>query len=218
MSYAVMRIMKIKGDISGLGKHIDRASNGETVSPQNANPDEVNNNIHWDENGYSYNQKEWTKYTKNKPLQTRINNNIKERYKLDKRIRKDAVKAVELIFSSDHQKMNEIFSEEEYYKSWISDNKEFVIEHFGGKENIISMHLHADETTYHMEVVVTPITKDGRLSAKSFIDGKKDLIKMQTSYAERMEKYGMKRGEKGSSARHQKPNKFKKINHEHHRN
>ncbi len=34
MSYAIMRVMKIKGDMRGIGKHIDRASNGETESPQ----------------------------------------------------------------------------------------------------------------------------------------------------------------------------------------
>lgn len=218
MSYAIMRVMKIKSDMGGIGKHIDRASNGETESPQNANPEEVNNNIHWDEKGNSYSQKEWTEYTKENPLKTRVNNNIKERYKLDRKIRKDAVKATEIILTSDNQMMNEIFSKEETYKSWINDNKKFVEEHFGGQENIISMHLHTDETTYHMEVVVTPITEDGRLSAKSFINGKKDLAEMQTSYANKMEKYGMKRGEKGSSARHQKPNKFKKQNHEHNRN
>ncbi len=185
---------------------------------KNANPKEVNNNIHWDKNGISFTQNEWTQFTKHNPLNNRINNNINERYKLDRKIRKDAVKAIEIILTSDNQKMNEIFSNEDSYKSWINDNKEFVAEHFGGNENIVSMHLHTDETTYHMEIVITPITQDGRLSAKSFINGKKDLSKMQTAYANKMERYGMIRGEKGSSARHQKPNKFKTKNHEHNRN
>lgn len=202
-----MRVQKLKGDLRGIGKHIDRSSNGESVSPRNANKEEINNNIHWDRDGNSYSQQEWSEFTKINHFTKRINSHIKERYKLDKKIRKDAVKAVEYIFTSDTQKMNEIFSDEKLYKSWIKDNQEFLSDIYG-KENIISMHLHADETTYHMEVVVVPITHDGRLSAKEFINGKKDLSEQQTLYANRMEKYGMKRGEKGSTARHQKPNKY----------
>lgn len=214
MSYAIMRLEKLKGDLRGIGKHIDRSSNGENVSPKNANPKEVQNNIHWDKNGKSYTQTEWTQYTKLNHFSKRVNDHIKENYKLDKKIRKDAVKAIEYIFTSDTQKMNEIFSDEKLYKAWIKDNQEFLSEIYG-MENIISMHLHADETTYHMEIVVVPITSDGRLNTKDFVNGKKDLSEQQTVYAERMEKYGMERGEKGSSARHIRPNQSKtQYNHE----
>jgi len=212
-----MRVMKIKGDMRGIGKHIDRASNGQTESPQNANSEEINNNVHWDAKGTSYTQKEWTEYTKENPLKKRVNDRIKEGYKLDRKIRKDAVKGIELLLTSDHEKMTEIFSKEELYKSWINENKQWVSGHFG-KDNIVSMSLHTDETTYHLEVVVTPITEDGRLSAKSFINGKKDLAEMQSSYSEAMSQFGMQRGEKGSSARHIPPSKFKTKNYEHNRN
>lgn len=174
MSYAIMKLEKLKGDLRGIGKHIDRSSNGESVSPKNANPEEVNDNIHWDKNGKSYTQKEWTEYTKTNHLTKRVNDHIRENYKLEKKIRKDAVKAIEYIFTSDNQKMNEIFSDEKFYKNWIRDNKEFLSEIYGDK-NIISMHLHVDETTYHMEAVVVPITSDGRLNTKEFVNGKKDL-------------------------------------------
>ncbi|MDE1206034.1 MobV family relaxase [Tenacibaculum larymnensis] len=210
MSYAVMRCMKIKSNMNGIGKHIDRSYNGETISPQNANPKEVSKNVHWDDKGNAYSQKEWTAYTKDNPLQKRVNDKIRERYKLDKKIRKDAVKAIEYIFSSDHEKMNEIFKDENLYKSWMADNKKFVSDIYG-EDNIVSMHLHSDEKTYHCEVVVTPITEDGRLSAKEFIDGKKDLSNQQTAYAEMMKKYGMERGELGSTAKHRKPNQYNKT-------
>lgn len=209
MSYAIMRLMKIKNNINRIGKHIDRAYQGETVSPSNANTEKANNNIHWDDKGVAYTQAEWTIYTKDNPLQKRVNKKINSGYKLDKKIRKDAVKAIEYIFTSDHQKMNEIFSSEKLYKSWINDNKHFITSIYG-EQNLVSMHLHCDEKTYHCEIVVTPITDDGRLSAKSFIDGKKDLSKQQTAYAEIMKKYGMERGELGSTARHQKPNTYNK--------
>lgn len=207
MSYAVMRCMKIKSNMGGIGKHIDRAYNGETISPQNANPNEVNKNVHWDDKGNAYSQNEWTAYTKDNPLQKRVNDKIRERYKLDKKIRKDAVKAIEYIFSSDHEKMNEIFKDENLYKSWMADNKRFISSIYG-EENIVSMHLHSDEKTYHCEVVVVPITSDGRLSAREFINGRKNLSEQQTAYAEMMKKYGMERGELGSTAKHRKSNQY----------
>ncbi len=204
MSYAILRMQKIK-NVGGLGKHIDRSFEGETSVPQNASNLDVSNNIHWDKLGNSYTQKEWTEFTKTNPLSNRINNEIKSRYKLDRKIRKDAVKAIEYIMTSDQFKMQEIFSDENLYNSWVKDNKEFL-ELTYGKENIISMHLHLDELTPHIHAVVVPITDDGRLSAKSFINGKKDLSKQQTLYSEMMKKYGMERGELGSTQKHQKPN------------
>lgn len=210
-----MRMMKIKSNLNGIGKHIDRAYNGETISPQNANPNEVNKNMHWDNKGNAYTQKEWTAFTKENPLQKRVNDRIREGYKLDKKIRKDAVKAIEYIFTSDNQKMNEIFSDEDIYRSWMADNKKFISDIYG-EENVISMHLHCDEKTYHCEAVVTPITEDGRLSAKEFINGKQDLSKQQTVYSEMMKKYGLERGELGSTTKHQRPNSkyFKNQNYD----
>lgn len=205
MSYAIMRMEKLKGNLRGIGKHIDRSYNGTSISPSNANPNKIKNNIHWNADGIAYSQNEWTAYTKDKPLYKRIENKIKEKYTLKRQIRKDAVKAIEYIFTSDTLKMDEIMNDERMTANWMKDNKDFVAAIYG-EENIISMHLHCDETTYHCEVVVVPITNDGRLSAKEFINGKKDLSAQQTSYAELMEKYGMERGQKGSPTKHQRPN------------
>lgn len=197
-------MQKIKNSGS-LGRHIDRSSNGDVSVPGNASENSVKNNIHWDKNGTSYSQEEWTKFSEKNPLSSRINKEIKNRYKLDKKIRKDAVKAVEYIMTSDSIKMNEIFNNRELYTSWVKDNKTFLSKTFG-EENIVSMHLHLDEQTPHMHVIVVPITNEGRLSCKSFIDGKKDLAQQQTDYAKIMKKYGMERGESGSTAKHQRVN------------
>ena len=78
MSYAVMRMIKLKSNLRGIGKHIDRSFQGETISPQNANPEESHRNIHWDNLGNSYTQKEWTEYTRTNNLQKRVNDNIKK--------------------------------------------------------------------------------------------------------------------------------------------
>ena len=203
-------MQKVK-NIGGLGKHLDRSSQGEYNIPNNANSDQIENNIHWDKSGKSYSQKEWTAYSEKNTLATRINTEIKKRYKVDKKIRKDAVKAVEYIMTSDNLKMHEIFSDQNLYQSWVRDNKLFLESQFG-KENIISMHLHMDEQTPHLHVVIVPITEDGRLSCKLFIDGAEDLSMQQTAYAKVMEKYGMKRGVQGSNAKHQRPNMHLKQN------
>ena len=217
MSYAVMRVQKIKGNLSGIGIHTDRCNGGETVAPSNADIERVDHNLHWDKRGIAYTQNEWNKEVKGNGLNKRVNDHIKENYKLDRAIRKDAVKCLEYIFSSDNLKMNEIMEKPDIFENWIKDNRQFLADIYGEK-NIVDMHLHLDETTPHLEVIVCPITSDGRLSAKEFINGKNSLIQHQTDYAERMEKYGMKRGEKGSTAKHQHQKNYTKTqSYEHNR-
>lgn len=202
MSFAIMRIQKVKS-VGGLGRHLDRSDNGNISVPDNADYNNSNSNLHWDKDGNCYSQKEWAQFTKVNSLSNRINDEIRQRYRLTKRIRKDAVRAIEYIMTSDHMKMREIFSDDKIYRSWIKDNQQFLSKIYG-EDNILSMHLHMDEKTPHLHIVVTPITSDGRLSAKSFVDGRKALADQQTLYAEIMKKYGMERGIKGSTARHQK--------------
>ncbi|WP_010177350.1 MobV family relaxase [Aquimarina agarilytica] len=203
MSYAILRLNKIKSLSGSLGNHIDRCtSDGELCYPSNIQDRAILNNIHWDKNGQSYTQKEWANYCKKTPFQDRIQNEIKSRYKIQKNIRKDAVKAIDYIMTSDNAKMAEIFSDENLVQSWMKDNKTFLSETYG-EENVLSMHLHLDETTPHLHAVIVPITNDGRLSAKEFINGRKSLAEQQTRYAELMEKYGMQRGEAGSKTKHE---------------
>lgn len=214
MSFAILRMEKLKGSISGLGKHIDRSSsNGETHVPENVNENRIKNNIHWDKEGTSYTQEEWRKFCEKMPLSNRINSEINSRYKLDKKIRKDAVRGIEYIMTSDNLMMREIFKDENLFKEWVKDNRRFLADIYG-EENIVSMHLHLDEKTPHLHAIITPITKDGRLSCKAFVDGKKDLSAQQTKYAELMKKYGMERGQLGSTAKHQRPNTIKNHNHD----
>ena len=209
MSFAILRMQKVKGNMSGIGKHLDRSSDGEISVPENVQENQIQNNIHWNKHGKAFTHKEWTDYTKENTFSNRINTEFNERYTIDKKIRKDAVRCIEYIMTSDHQKMTDIFSDQNIAQEWIKDNKEFL-ENIYGKENIVSMHLHLDEHTPHLHATVTPITNDGRLSAKDYIDGKKILREQQTTYAKIMEKYGMERGEKGSTAKHTRPREYRK--------
>lgn len=47
--------------------------------------------------------------------------------------------------------------------AWV--DKEF------GRENLVSLQLHTDESTPHMHIVVTPVTKEEKLQAKKWLDG-----------------------------------------------
>lgn len=125
MSYAIMRVEKLSA-MGGIGKHNDRSYGGQTHSPENADESRVDQNLHWDSGGKMYTQKEWTNHTKDKPLSKRVNARIKEGYKLDRAIRKDAVKALEYLFASDNSKMVDIDKNDDLLSDWIKTNREFL--------------------------------------------------------------------------------------------
>ena len=60
-----------------------------------------------------------------------------------------------------------------------------LVEEFGGEDNILGAAIHMDESTPHLHLDVVPLTADGKLSAKSFIDGPTDLSKKQTEWLEK---------------------------------
>ena len=60
-----------------------------------------------------------------------------------------------------------------------------LVEEFGGKDNILGAAIHMDESTPHLHLDVVPLTADGKLSAKSFIDGPTDLSKKQQVWLEK---------------------------------
>lgn len=72
-----------------------------------------------------------------------------------------------------------------------------------GKANIVCVNIQLDETSPHLVAYVVPLTKDGRLSAKDFLGGRKVLSEMQTDFAERVGKpVNLQRGVEGSKATH----------------
>ncbi|MEP1034759.1 MobV family relaxase [Ekhidna sp.] len=209
MSYAVIRVEKRKS-FGGIGRHIDRTdSEGHAHIPENAQSDKDSLNIHWGQDGKSYSQDEWREIVKKSTLGKRVNDRIKEGYQLTKAIRKDAVKGLEYILTSDQKKMTDLERSPEAFKQWIMENRKFI-EDRHGKENIVSFSLHRDETTPHLHVVVVPLTKDGRLSAKDFIGTPRHLRNLNTEYAQQMAIFGMKRGEPGSKREHERPSLNKK--------
>lgn len=73
-----------------------------------------------------------------------------------------------------------------------------------GAANIVCAEVHLDETTPHLVAYITPLTQDGRLSARDFLGGPTKLRKMQTDFHHSCGKpFGLARGIKGSKAKHQ---------------
>jgi hypothetical protein len=72
-----------------------------------------------------------------------------------------------------------------------------------GKPNVMCVNMQMDEKSPHLVAYVVPLTKDGRLSARDFLGGRKVLSEMQTDFAERIGKpVGLQRGVEGSKAVH----------------
>ena len=66
-----------------------------------------------------------------------------------------------------------------------------------GRENIVSAVVHMDEKTPHLHLCFTPITEDGRLSAKEILGNRAQLSKWQEEFHAHMKKQFpiLKRGE-----------------------
>jgi len=86
-----------------------------------------------------------------------------------------------------------------------------------GRDNIFAAVVHMDEKTPHMHLCFTPITSDGRLSAKEIIGNRVSLSKWQDNFhAHMVEKYpDLERGESASKTarRHIPTRVFKQAVH-----
>ena len=192
-SFVVMNVRKGKGSGGALGNHIDRTVGKEHMY-KNANPDLK-----------QYNRSYKLNYTGT--ISERVNQRISEGYKSKKAIRKDAVKYISLVLTGSHEKMKEIISDKDKYHVWLKNNFDFLKEEYG-KENIVKLDLHLDEKTPHFHVIVVPLTKDGRLSAKEIVGNKKQMQERLTRYAEKMKSLGFERGHKMKKAKAKDINQF----------
>lgn len=105
--------------------------------------------------------------------------------------------------------------EQEFFKR----SKEHLIEKFGEK-NVISTHIHRDETTPHLVAYIVPFDeKKQSLNCKKWLGDRTLLQEEQTKIAEKVADLGLERGLKNSKAEHRTikqhyeiVNKIKNIN------
>lgn len=118
------------------------------------------------------------------------------------KVRKDAVRGIEVMMTFSSKDIPEDFD----FEKWKKENVEWLQSYFG-KENVVSAVLHMDETTPHIHAVVIPMVNE-RLSAAHYLNGRQKMTEMQNSYGDRMEALGLSRGIKGSLAKHTDIKKF----------
>ena len=140
---------------------------------------------------------------------------------IKRKITNDQVRVVRIVMSGTHEDMMAIYRNGKLGE-WCQDSIRYLYDTFG-RENVVSAHLHMDEKTPHIHAAVVPIvTGERRKAKKEQADGKRkyrkkanavrlcadDLFNRQTliayhdGYAKVMAKYGLKRGVRGSEARH----------------
>lgn len=136
----------------------------------------------------------------------------KEKYfKEGNRFRKDTIVLVEGVITSDKSFFENMNDKE--IKDYFETNLDFLKNEYGA-HNIISANVHLDEHTPHMHFTFTPITKDGRFSAKEIIGNRGDLRQLQDRYYEHLTNkgYELLRGVKveQSQAKHKAVKEYKK--------
>lgn len=167
MSYAIMRLEKRNSkNIVGMFRHNERKTENHSNVDINKELSHLNYQLIDCE---SYSEK--------------INRKIEERYKVNKSIRKDAVLCVEVLFTSDKEFFDKLTPEEE--RKYFEKSVEFLKEQFGEK-NVVFATVHKDETTPHLHAGFIPMTDDGRLNYKNFVNGREGLIKLQNEYFKKM--------------------------------
>ena len=113
------------------------------------------------------------------------------------RTRKDSVRFIDTLITASPEFFKD--KEREEVKAFFQTAVDFLSKKIG-KSNIFTAVVHLDERTPHMHLCFTPITKDGRLSAKDIIGNRTQLTRWQDSFFSHMVKTypNIERGESAS--------------------
>lgn len=196
MSYCVLHTEKITSNPYGLGQHCDR----EELDANYSIKENINSELSHLNKSYTPKELEGLNIT------DAVNQNI-ENHKTNKRkIGKNQVRSFQLILSGSHEKMKELEQKGEI-ENWYKDNIQFLKDEFGEK-NLVKVWMHRDEKTPHIHAILTPITSDGRLSAKELMGNRVVFKERQDRYARAMGKYGLERGLENSPAKHEDINDY----------
>lgn len=190
MGYVVLRVAKIKSRASLM-----RAAQHHTRErmPENADPERSSRNF-----GDKSAAAVMSRYDALKP----------------EKIRKNAVHAIEFVLSATPAALQALGPARsgDFFKA----AREWAQKRIGGDQNTLCWALHQDELSPHLHVVMMPM-KDGKLNARGFIGGHRDVLRqMQTEFAEEVgAAFGLDRGiPKDQSLRQHRPVKefYAKVN------
>jgi len=123
--------------------------------------------------------------------------------------RKNAVLAVEMLFTFSPEMKGKISVDD-----WVEEHRKFIENEFP-KGSVLSAHLHLDEATPHIQLMIAPIVKktvrkkeQWRLACKDYFGTPEKLRQYQDRYASAMSVFGLERGIRGSKAHHNKIKKY----------
>lgn len=91
-------------------------------------------------------------------------------------------------------------------EAWKGASMAWLNKKFGN--GLVSVTLHLDETTPHIQALAIPFDADKKLNARAITGGKAKLRKLHTEYAQACAHLGLKRGIEGSKAKHVDVSKF----------
>ncbi|ALS97788.1 MobV family relaxase [Lacimicrobium alkaliphilum] len=194
-SYGIFRLEKLKsiGEVRRSLMHVFR----EQETP-NA-----------DSSKYHLNQNLIAKYVKDSDsalarLRARLE-------RMSKSPRKNAVLAVEAVFTASPEAMLQLAVEQRirYFRDCVRWVGKFV-----GAESIITAQVHRCETTDHLHVIFSPIPQgDNSLNFRKLFGGNKHrLSQIQDQFHQEVAgKYGLDRGVKGSRATHQSLTEYNSL-------
>ena len=195
--YAIMRFAKHKGGAQGrLESHHERKKDKYASNP-NIDTNRSSRNYHLVQPVTSYRQE--------------IDNRIAA---AGCKTRKDSVRFIDTIITASPEffkgkKRDEV-------RAYFDRALQFLSRKVG-KSNIFTAVVHLDEKTPHMHLCFTPITEDGRLSAKDIIGNKAALVKWQDQFHAHMVKAypNLERGEPAieTRRRHIPPRIFRESVH-----
>lgn len=159
---------KHKTGSTGLQRHNERVP-GQNHSNKNIDASRTADNIFLVKKQGSY--------------ANRINDVIKNEYTGKKAVRKDAVRMISATvqLGGDIVEKRTEAEQIEVLKEAFEELKERY-----GEKNIISAVIHVDETTPHLHFDFVPITKDGKLSAKTVLGDKNKLRKTQKEFMDKL--------------------------------
>lgn len=195
VSYSIIRVEKIKGAVNttGIQKHVQRENNNYGNQDIQHELTHENYDLIRDDEKINFNEE--------------IEKKIEENYTVNRAIRKDAVKHIDGIVTSDKEFFDGLTLEQT--REYFEDSLEFIKDEYG-EENILYATVHMDEATPHMHFGFVPITKDGRLSAKEMLGNKKAFTELQDRYNRFVNERGYKL-ERGES-KHITGEKHKEVN------
>ena len=203
MGYCVLHLEKAKGADSGMSAHIER-----TIVPKNIDPTRTHLN------------RELIMFPDGVCNRTAAIRHRLDTAGLKRKIGKNQVQAIRIVLSGTHEDMARM-EDEGRLEEWCDDSLAWLRETYGA-ENLVSAVLHMDEETPHIHATVVPIVQGERRKQKKEENARRryrtkapaprlcadevmsraSLIRYQDTYAEHMEKYGLKRGVRGSLAKH----------------